>query len=78
MDTPDELAREIKQLKAYVKKTDKTIVELKQRLIGVCEHSRCRYYGDASGNNDTGYECNECGTWSKWGFPNSKVTGRFS
>lgn len=78
MDTTDELVKEIKQLKTYVKKTDATIRELEQELVKKCPHKTQSYFGDASGNNDTGYECNECGKWNKWGFPNSKVTRHYS
>ena len=73
----EELAKEISKLSKALASAHKVMNELKEKHRGMCEHSRSSYYSDASGNNGSYYECNECEKYAKYGFPNSKVTGRY-
>lgn len=72
----EEQAKKIRWLNKQISKNYQDIKRLKQELMDICDHSRSTYIGVYAGGK-IGYECNECGAWARWGFTNSKVTGRY-
>lgn len=59
-----EVIKSLSLLEQKKKQVDMIYERERKNVIDQCEHD-WTYHSDPSGNNDSGYSCSGCGTWTK-------------